>query len=262
MYKRDDGNLSRSMRCLVSSYHCAVSKVKESMSDLAGGLTLLNVSSHHGTNLHFVSASVHERRASLVSKESIHSSCFSTSSCGTFSDDDDSSSFSTEDSFEDGSSFAGDDEDPVQVTGVDEAKNNGFFFSLEDIQKMRVGKTISEVELSPPKENEITTESLSVHPRETYKKILMDETGSFSQRSYLVVPAGFFVKGDEKAHTLELMTAVRKGDLKTIKQLRTRGFKLQCCNKFNETIIHTAARRGEFGVLQYLLRDAGVSPRV
>ena len=252
--KHDDEYNTKSMNCLVHSYHNTHPKEMDPLNGLGGDVTLLaSASSQHSTTLRFVGASGHQKKASLP-KESWHSGGLSCSSYDTFSDE--SSCFSTEDD----SSFAGDDE-PPEVAVLDEAKENGFVLSLETIQKMRAGKTIAEVEVASAEEKEDVEES-TVHPRETFKTILLEETGSFYRRSYLAVPEGFFVKGNVKAHTIELMTAVRQGDVNKIRQIRAHGLALQSANRFNESIVHTAARRGEFSVLHYLIKQAGVSARV
>lgn len=245
-------------------------KLQKTLSDGFGGLTLLNESSHHGNHLHFVDVSTHKLHESLHKASLRSGSCYSHhSSCGFVSEDDDdddgsSSCFSSDDD----SSFADDhdnDDDNESVDDIVASKDNenGFILSLDEIQKMRLGKTISNVNLSPVKAKSPAPEPPTCrHPRATYRKILLEETGTFSQRSYLVVPADFFVQGNVNAHTLELLTAVRRGDVETIRRLRAGGHQLQCCNRFNETIVHTAARRGEYGVLQFLIAEAGVSPRV
>jgi Ankyrin repeats (3 copies) len=231
--------------------------------DLFGGLSLLNHSVHSTSGIRFLDASTHRSLESF--RNSIRSSYHSNSSCGTrsfdedttYSESDDSSSISSDDS-----SFAQDISEEVVL--VDDVKSNGFCFSLEEIKAMRQSNVLTEIATSPHKEREVLSisEISSKHPKETYKQILIEETGAFTQESYRALPNDFFVRGDEKAHTIKLMTAVRQGDLKTIRQMHKRGLNLQCCNRFKETIVHTAARRGQYEVLEYLSKKAGVSLRV
>jgi hypothetical protein len=61
-------------------------------------------------------------------------------------------------------------------------------------------------------------------------------------------------------YDLKLMTAVRQGDLLAVQQHATS--KLQCCNAFHESIIHTTARRGHAHIMKYLLRDQHLNARV
>jgi Ankyrin repeats (3 copies) len=71
-----------------------------------------------------------------------------------------------------------------------------------------------------------------------------------------------WVKGNVAAYSLELMTAVRHDDLATIRKLHAAGHNLQCSNRFQESLLHTVARRGRFDILKFLVNDAGVSMRV
>lgn len=59
----------------------------------------------------------------------------------------------------------------------------------------------------------------------------------------------------------DIINAVREEDLDAIARIRESGATLQCCNKFGESIVHMACRRGSVGVLHYLLRH-GVSIRL
>jgi Ankyrin repeats (3 copies) len=220
-------------------------------------ITLLCSSSHHSTNLRFVGASSHRGSSNFDISTDVE--CFSDSSTDdTSCPDDASSSYSSsfdDSSFNECEEFASESNDDSKL---------GFVFSLEKIQSMRWGNTIPDVDSSPKLDQEpsIVVDSTVVHPRDTFRMILLQDIGCFSQRSYLVVPDEFFVVGDLKSHTYELLTAVRQGDLATIQQMNEQGLNLQCRNRFNETIVHTAARRGEFAILQYLVEQANVSPRV
>jgi Ankyrin repeats (3 copies) len=240
--------------------------------DVLGGLSLLNRSNSMRctSGIRFLDSSTHRSLESF--RHSIRSNCHSTASSDTcsFGDDDDDT---TTDSESDDSSFLSSDDDDSSSCTQDanevintgkEAKTNGFVLSLDEIKSMREGHVVTEVGFSPVKKSKMLSIDCmsSVHPKETYKQIIMEEVGNFTQKSYLTVRKDFFVKGDEKTHTLELMTAVRQGDITTIRKVAKKGYNLQCCNKFNETIVHTAARRGQYDVLEYLTRKAGVSLRV
>jgi Ankyrin repeats (3 copies) len=221
-------------------------------------ITLLCSSSHHSSSLRFVGASSHRRSSKLDISTDIE--CFSDSTTDDSScPDDASSSYSS--TFDD-SSFNEFEEFASDVN--DDDSKLGFVFSLEKIQSMRWGNAIPDVDSSAKLDQEpcLVVDSTVVHPRDTFRTILLQDVGCFSQRSYLVVPNGFFVEGDLKSHTYELLTAVRQGDLATIQQMNEQGLNLQCRNRFNETIVHTAARRGEFAILQYLVEQANVSPKV
>ena len=64
------------------------------------------------------------------------------------------------------------------------------------------------------------------------------------------------------AYDMTVLQAVRQQDVATLQRLHQEGRNLQCGNRFGETVVHTAARRGSQAVLQFLLHQAGVSVRV
>jgi hypothetical protein len=59
----------------------------------------------------------------------------------------------------------------------------------------------------------------------------------------------------------DIINAVCQEDLDAMARIRDSGATLQCCNKFGESIVHMACRRGSISVLRYLLRN-GVSIRL
>jgi hypothetical protein len=73
----------------------------------------------------------------------------------------------------------------------------------------------------------------------------------------------YWVPWNSTGYTIELTNAVRENDLTTIRRLyHQNNHCLQCCNKFGESIVHTAARRGNTDVLQFLHETASVSLQV
>jgi ankyrin repeat protein len=58
-----------------------------------------------------------------------------------------------------------------------------------------------------------------------------------------------------------IINAVCQEDLDALARIRDSGAPLQCCNKFGESIVHMACRRGSLSVFHYLLRN-GVSIRL
>jgi Ankyrin repeats (3 copies) len=76
---------------------------------------------------------------------------------------------------------------------------------------------------------------------------------------------GYFLKTEPehiKAWGGDLLRAVRTQNLEVIKDMRQSGKTLQACNQFGESILHVCVRRGTPEILNYLLRQASVSPRV
>jgi len=75
----------------------------------------------------------------------------------------------------------------------------------------------------------------------------------------------FFVTPTEEhiaAYRTDIITAVRQGDLLTLRQMHREGRMMQCCNRFGESIIHMACRTGAIEIVRFLVEEAGVSFRV
>jgi hypothetical protein len=98
------------------------------------------------------------------------------------------------------------------------------------------------------------------------KEFLLKDIGCFQIRFTTSMPPNYFVSGQTNHHTLELMNAVRKGDLDLIRNLHTSGAVSFSpnppANAYGETIVHTAARRGGSAIVNYLVNDAKASVRV
>jgi hypothetical protein len=98
-------------------------------------------------------------------------------------------------------------------------------------------------------------------PKDTLNDIFVKQGLEVKYRSSSDMP-DFFVESCVSSHTFELMTAVRQNDLSVIRKLHESGHNLQCSNKFQESVIHTVARRGLCDILTYLTKVAGCSVRV
>lgn len=60
-------------------------------------------------------------------------------------------------------------------------------------------------------------------------------------------------------YTIEILQAARSNDIEKLKSLNESGTCLQCCNRFGESLIHLASRRGFTTVMEFLVREAKVS---
>ena len=56
--------------------------------------------------------------------------------------------------------------------------------------------------------------------------------------------------------------AIRKDDVQELRRMHIRGEKLDCCNPFGESILHTACRRGSVSCLRYLVEEVGLTLRI
>lgn len=76
---------------------------------------------------------------------------------------------------------------------------------------------------------------------------------------------GFFVeltKESVESYDMDLTRAVRLGDIDTLRAMHLQGRSMHAGNKFGETVVNSACRRGSAAVLQFLLREARAPLRV
>jgi hypothetical protein len=75
----------------------------------------------------------------------------------------------------------------------------------------------------------------------------------------------FFLKMTSKnvqAYDMAKAVAIRNCNIPALRAMHLKGEILQCCNRFGESIVHTACRRGSAVCIQFLTQEAGVSLRV
>jgi len=86
------------------------------------------------------------------------------------------------------------------------------------------------------------------------------ETFSYDQLEGFFLP----VKPEYvQAWTAELTKAIRTHDLEGLKSMwKERGYRLQACSNFGETIAHLCIRRGTAPMLSWLVKEANISLRV
>lgn len=96
-------------------------------------------------------------------------------------------------------------------------------------------------------------------------KSMLEQAG-FEYKSFEALSLkGFFVEVTEavvKAYEMDVIKALRDNDLQALRDFHKAGRQLQCANKFGDSIIHTACRRGNLEIIQFLLREAGLSCKV
>jgi ankyrin repeat protein len=63
---------------------------------------------------------------------------------------------------------------------------------------------------------------------------------------------------DIDAYDMEVVRAVRAGDVNKLKTLAESGKTLNACNRFGESILHMACRRGDIKIVRYLVEEANV----
>lgn len=90
----------------------------------------------------------------------------------------------------------------------------------------------------------------------TYLKSLFDK--SVTGRAFLkgTRPASPYTKPTQAfmdAYDLKVVKAVRGNDLPTLKEMHLQGKSLNACNRFGESIMHMACRRGMLDIVTFLL---------
>lgn len=81
---------------------------------------------------------------------------------------------------------------------------------------------------------------------------------SFEMDNYFLDPT------DEQiaAYDNTITSAVRSGDIAQMRRLMDEGHIMHCSNRFGETILHIACRRGSLRMIKFLMEEGGASIRV
>jgi ankyrin repeat protein len=64
------------------------------------------------------------------------------------------------------------------------------------------------------------------------------------------------------AYGEDMIRAIRKSDIDSLRTMKNNGRLLQCCNRFGESTIHMACRRSTVDVVSFLIKEGKVSIRV
>lgn len=65
-----------------------------------------------------------------------------------------------------------------------------------------------------------------------------------------------------ESYNTEIVKAVRDRNIALMRSMHDNGQLLQCCNRFGESLLHMACRRGYTDVVRYLIEEADVTLRV
>jgi len=64
---------------------------------------------------------------------------------------------------------------------------------------------------------------------------------------------------DIAAYSLEIVIVLRARNLDKLKEFHANGRSLSCCNRFGESLLHMACRRGYTEIVRFMVEEAGVS---
>jgi hypothetical protein len=76
---------------------------------------------------------------------------------------------------------------------------------------------------------------------------------------------GFFAKATEQqveAYTTAVVSVCRNNDLAGLKELQAKGQQLNCFNRFGESLLHMACRRGFEDIVDFLLQQPDIDIRI
>eukprot|EP00980_Cylindrotheca_fusiformis_P029148 scaffold22740_cov139-Cylindrotheca_fusiformis.AAC.2 len=109
---------------------------------------------------------------------------------------------------------------------------------------------------------DMNVESQGMKPQDCLKNILDEQGITVPHYSKEFVAEYMLQMGPEnyEAYGRDIANAVRSGDLDGVKDHVKSGKTLQCCNKFQESILHLVCRRGYKFMLEYMLEETDVSP--
>lgn len=75
----------------------------------------------------------------------------------------------------------------------------------------------------------------------------------------------FFLEVTEEhlaAYQADVISAVRQGDVETLRSIKKSGRSLQGCNRYGESVMHIACRRGSPKTVSFLINEGGCSLRI
>ena len=102
------------------------------------------------------------------------------------------------------------------------------------------------------------------HPQTTLKSILQ-EAGFKAQTRKSSELKDFFLQFTEEhiaAYDQEVVSAIRSHNIPLLRELHRNGKSLQCANRYGESLVHMACRRGHTEVVRFLIKEANVTLRV
>lgn len=106
--------------------------------------------------------------------------------------------------------------------------------------------------------------SRDCHPQTTLVSMLQEEGYQAQPRKFSQITNYFLEYTEEHiaAYDQEVIKAIRSRNIPLLRALKAKGKTLQCANKYGESLVHMACRRGMTDVVRFLVLEANVSLRV
>ena len=108
----------------------------------------------------------------------------------------------------------------------------------------------------------VTTSTTPISPQSYLISLFSNK--AFCARPTLQVQ-DFFVQHTQEqisAYDMDVIQAIRSQDIDQLRSMHKAGRPLQCANRFGESLIHMACRRGFIDVVRFLVNEANVSVKV
>jgi len=121
------------------------------------------------------------------------------------------------------------------------------------------------LEVCQPSEGREGCERENMNPETYLREILQRTTGTCFKNYSALELDNFFIEMTQSnidAYDEVILSAVRRHDIDSIRQMFANGKNIQCCNRFGESVVHMACRRGALEIVQFMIEEAGVSLRV
>jgi hypothetical protein len=100
----------------------------------------------------------------------------------------------------------------------------------------------------------------SCNPQQYLKHILAKKGIQTTVHSFASL-TGFFEETKEeevKAYGLDVLKAIRDSDIEQLRAFHEQGRPLKCSNRFGESLLHLACRKGLLSVVEFLINEVGV----
>jgi len=107
-------------------------------------------------------------------------------------------------------------------------------------------------------------EFVGLDPNELLKS-LVESSGTHVEIHESMSLKGYFAeytKNEIDAYDCDIVSAVRKQDIDKLRYFHACGRPMKCSNRFGESILHLACRRGFLDVVTFLIKEAKVTVRL
>jgi ankyrin repeat protein len=105
----------------------------------------------------------------------------------------------------------------------------------------------------------------ATNPQDYLSSLLSERGVKVQVQSYNAVPSNFFEETREEeinAYDFDVLKAIRESDLEQLRSFHKAGRPLKCSNRFGESLLHLACRKGLVPVVDFLINEVGVPLRV